>query len=161
MKKIFILCLFFIFSFTLHATSIVNPNDPPTDEIMIPIGDGTFVISLNDYIQLSPKVYREITGQKLTFKERIKLKLTQAMLKKAIRNKTFVDKEDFFKRGLFDPWSWHWGGFALGFFFSLLGVVVALFINDDYRHDRIMTALCAAGIAAGILVAIAAATSAP
>ena len=122
---------------------------------MMPLGDGTFMISINDYTTLSPKKYQEITGQKLTVKEKIKLKLTQSMLKKAVKRK------DLSKKGLFDSWSWHWGGFALGFFLSILGVIIALFINDDYKTDRFRTALFTAGLVITILAAVAAAFAAP
>lgn len=160
MKKIIVFFLPFIFSFTVHATSIVNPKDPSADQIMVPLGDGPYMISLSDYINLSPKEYRNITGHKLSLKEKIKLKLTQSILKKAMK-KTGFNKEYLAERGLFDEWSWHWGGFALGFFLSIIGVIIALFINDDYRTDRFRTALLTAGIMAGILAAIAAAFAAP
>jgi uncharacterized membrane protein YqaE (UPF0057 family) len=40
---------------------------------------------LNSFLSLSPKAYKELTGQKMSLKEKLSLKLTQKMLKKQTR----------------------------------------------------------------------------
>ena len=75
-----------------------------------------------------------------------------------IRRDGTVDIDKMKKRGFFSGWHWHWGGFALGFFLSVLGPIVALFFNDDYKWDRFWTALHTAvwlGLIALIIIALA------
>jgi len=78
-----------------------------------------------------------------------------------IRKNGAVDVEKMERRGMFSGWHWHWGGFALGFFLSFLGPIVALFFNDDYKWDRFWTAFHTAlwlGLIVGVIVAATAGT---
>jgi hypothetical protein len=153
MKKIFIFLSLFFSSYCLsaHATNIVDPKPNHADQVLILLGNGKF-LTLTEYINLSPKEYKRITGQKLSFTKKIKMKAHQIVLKKSIK------KDGTIKKGLFSSWSWHWGGFALGFFLSGLGVIIALFFNDEYKWDRFGTALFTAGVVASILLIIVAAS---
>ena len=109
--------------------------------MMIPLAGTNQFISLEDYLKLTPKSYRQLTGKKMNFKERVQLAVGKKMLKKLVQDKGTVNSEKMKKKGLFGKWQWHWGGFALGFFLSILGPIVALFFNDDYKWDRFWTAL--------------------
>ena len=53
----------------------------------------------------------------------------------------------------FGDGGFHLGGFALGFFLSLLGVLIAYLINDDNKSSRVWSAW--RGFIAGFLISVA------
>lgn len=122
------------------ATSI-QPKDPLASEIMIPLFSTGKFISVEDYLELTPKKYKVITGKKIKLKERISLSFGKKLFKKAINKDCTVNMEKMKRGGFWGGFQWHWGGFALGFFLNLVGVIITLFINDDYKWDRFWTAL--------------------
>lgn len=99
------------------------------------------MISVEDFLHLTPASYRDFTGQRMNLGQRLDLRISKHSLKKLIHKDGTVHLEKMKRRGFFGGWQWHWGGFALGFFLSLLGPIVALFFNDDYKWDRFWTAL--------------------
>ena len=153
MKK---LVLLFLFSFLIYAAdAAVLPTENPdakSIKVALPWSDKT--ISLAELATLTPKQYKAITGKKLTFGEKIQLKLSQRQARKLIEKDGTVNTEKWKKKfGFFDRWSWHWGGFALGFLF-LIGPIICLFINDDYKWDRFWTAMTVTGVLATIGVVL-------
>lgn len=141
----------------LNASSILpdkGSTPPTTKEVMIPLaGTGKF-ISLEDYLTLTPKSYKEITGEKMSFGQKVDLSISKQFFKKTVRKNSAVDVEKMKRRGFFGGWHWHWGGFALGLFLSFLGPIVALFFNDEYKWDRFWSALHTAVWVGLIAVAI-------
>jgi hypothetical protein len=163
MKKILLLVLFLSYTFLGFSASIPSPDQPlPTlaKEVMIPLMRTDQMISLEDYLRLTPQTYKQITGKKMTLIQKIDLGISKRMVKQAIRKDGTVNLEKMKRTGFFGGWSWHWGGFALGFFLSLLGPIVALFFNDDYKWDRFWTALHTSVWLLVIVVAVAAALGA-
>ncbi|NOT49933.1 MAG: hypothetical protein HOP10_01490 [Chitinophagaceae bacterium] len=51
----------------------------------------------------------------------------------------------------------HFGGFALGFFLGLIGIIVAYVINDDYKKNRVKWAWLgfAIGVALSLILVLA------
>ncbi|HTM91355.1 MAG TPA: hypothetical protein VL095_02980 [Flavisolibacter sp.] len=144
MKKIsLIILLFSLFQTTVVASSSLpgTTPDPKANEVMIPLVGTSKLISLADYLNLTPQAYKQLTGKKLKLGQKIDLGVSKHFIKKMIRKDGTVDVQQMKKKGFFSGWQWHWGGFALGFFFSLLGVIATLFFNDDYKWDRFWTAL--------------------
>jgi hypothetical protein len=160
MKRTMILFLFFCLSHaSLNASTFlpVNPRDPMTSDVMIPLVGTNKMISLKDYLNLTPQDYADLTGKKMKLGQKIDLNISKHFIKKMIRKDGTVDIQKMKKRGFFSGWQWHWGGFALGFFFSFLGVIATLFFNDDYKWDRFWTALHTAlwlGLIAGIVASV-------
>ena len=62
------------------------------------------LVNLDEFVTLTPKKYKEMTGKKLSFKETIMLKLAQKKIKKQIRKANRGqqnDDEEQFPKGLF------------------------------------------------------------
>ena len=144
MRKIalFILLLFCV-NHGFSASTPVPVNTPPltAKDVMIPLAGTGQLISLEEFVKLTPKSYQLLTGKKMTLGQKIDFNIRKLFLKKAIRKDGSVSAEKMKRTGFFSGWQWHWGGFALGFFLSFLGPIVALFFNDDYKWDRFWTAL--------------------
>ena len=128
------------------------------NEAIIPLPGTKKLITVQEYLKLTPQGFRELTGKKMNIGQRIDFTLSKHFLKKMIRKDGSFDADLMKRRGLLGNWQWHWGGFALGFFLSLLGPIVALFFNDDYKWDRFWTAFHTALWVGLILIIIAAAT---
>lgn len=86
-------------------------------------------MSVDDFLKLSPKKYRELTGEKLSLTQKLSLKLAQKELKKAIKTKAFVDES--IKSTAIDTSDFNLGGFILGLLLSVVGVLIAYLINDS------------------------------
>ena len=158
-RSLLTLLLFSFIHVSLNASTTLpsTTKDPMASEVMIPLIGTNKMISLKDYLKLTPQDYTDLTGKKMKFGQKIDLKISKHFIKKMIRKDGTVDIQLMKKRGFFSGWQWHWGGFALGFFFSFLGVIATLFFNDDYKWDRFWTALHTAlwlGLIVGIVAAV-------
>lgn len=78
----------------------VNPMAGALAEMGLP---ADAVQGMDDFLALSPKKYREMTGKKLSLKEALVLKLAQKKIKKQIKKqkKGKGSKDDQFPKGLF------------------------------------------------------------
>jgi hypothetical protein len=140
MKKLTLIFLALLMIFSADAAVLPSENpDAKSIKVVLPWSNQT--ISLAELATLTPKQYKALTGKKLTLAEKIQLKISQRQARKLIEKDGTVNAEKWKKKfGFFDRWSWHWGGFALGFLF-LIGPIICLFINDDYKWDRFWTAM--------------------
>ena len=139
MKKFFFLFCLLRFAGYAEAATIIPVENPKASEVMIPLEKGISV-SLEKFVTLSPKEYKLLTGKKLGLMKKMRLKFSQRLAKKMIHKDGTADLAKLKKYGFFGSWQWHWGGFALGFL-VLLGPIICLFINDDYKWDRFWTAM--------------------
>jgi hypothetical protein len=161
MRKILLTILFNLpILFVFASSSPVESKRPLASELIMPLFNTGKFISVKDFIRLTPASYKEITGKKMRFKERVGLAFGKKSLKKMINKDGTVNMEKMKRRGLFGNWQWHWGGFALGFFLSFLGPIVALFFKDEYKWDRFWTALRTATLVLLLVAAILAASGA-
>ena len=87
-------------------------------------------ITVSEFLSISPKQYRGISGEKLKFKDRFLLKFAQKSLKRQLKNGDTISFEDA-------SYDFSVGGFLLGFFLGLLGVLIALllFPNNVFRSS--------------------------
>jgi len=113
---------------------------PPkkANEIFIPVGNEGKKISLLTLSQISIREFEQQAGQDLKLMEKLSFRLAQRELRKTINedgsfNNNKVHK--FMKRFGGES-GFHVGGFALGFFLGLIGVLIAYLINDDYKSNR-------------------------
>jgi len=143
MRKISFLMAFLLFVHHGFSASVpvLAPLHPLTaKDLMIPLQGTNQSITLEQYLQLTPGTYKLLTGKKMSFREKVELKVRKHLLKKAIRKDGSAHAEKMKGSGFFGGWSWHWGGFALGLFL-FIGPIIALFFNDEYKWDRFWTAL--------------------
>lgn len=149
MKKITSLILGIAIFFSSYAsTEIVNPgvsNSTPApvldaNNIMFPVGRSGQKISLMDLSKISAKDFEAISGRKMNALDKVELKLGQKKLQNQIKEdgtiKTKALKKYAGKMAVGET-GFHFGGFALGFFLGLIGIVVAYVIKDDYKRKRV------------------------
>jgi len=150
--KIFVpLLLLFSLTTSSYASIVMPAAEPLATEVMIPLPGCDKIISLAAFADLSPKKYKELTGKKLNFLDKLKLNISRSYARKMIRKDGTVNMDKLKKRaGFFDRWHWHWGGFALGFLI-VLGPIIALFFRDEYKWDRFWTAMM---VTSSLLVAL-------
>ena len=116
-----------IFNFPTSALSIPSTEPvPPKSEntVAAPFSDMT----VKDFLALTPKKYKELTGEKLSLTQRISLKMAQKKIRKAIKNNESVDSATM--ANAFDSSDFNIGGFVLGLLLSVVGVLIAYLIGD-------------------------------
>ena len=149
MKKIFILLLVLSISAPLFASTVPGTKTPNAKEIMIPIAKGK-VISFHDLAYIKAADYEKITGKKMSFLKKIEFKIAQRKLRRSMNEDgTFSDKrmEKMFKDDMSGTTGFHLGGFALGLFLFLIGVLIAYLINDEKKNNRVKWAWIGAAAA--------------
>ena len=154
MKKIFTSVLF-LFFITQSFASVVASKDVGLNasDIFLPIGNSGKQISLAELSVISVKQYQLIAGKKLKLSEKIAFKISQKKLRNMISEDGTVSSKKFehaSKKGFFDAHEFNIGGFLLGFFLSLTGVLISYFINDDAKEDRVYWAW--RGFVAGLVI---------
>lgn len=156
MKKVFALFAAIAFFVSSFATS--TPKEPVihTDQVFVPVGKTGKTISLYQLSQISVKDLQKLTGQKMNFMDKVKFKVAQKKLRNNINpDGTFANKKienAFTGKSKGGETGFHFGGFALGFFLGLIGIVVAYVINDDYKKNRVKWAWL--GLAIGVALSL-------
>jgi hypothetical protein len=162
MKKIFIFFSFIaFFSSTYSATILISPtgHDLPikANEIYLPVGKTGRLISLMDLSRVSVKDFETLAGKKMKFLDKVNFKMGQRELKKSInRDGTFNKKS--VEKYLANPTGPGGGfsllGLALGFFLSLVGVLIAYVIAGADKRSRVTWAWIGAAISLIIWIVI-------
>src|SRR5438128_995257 len=113
LKKLFVAGFILIAALSKSfALSIPASEDPLASKFMIPVGDTR--ISFTDYLQLSPRQYKILTGKKLGLLGTLKFKMAQHRLKRLMTANGTIDTKK--AKGIFDGSNFHKGGYALGMF---------------------------------------------
>jgi hypothetical protein len=139
MKKIIILFTSLFFLSQTYGTTTIKPPKFKASDILIPIGNTGRFINLDELSVISLKDLQQLTGKNLKFSDKITFKMVQRKLRRSINedgtiNNTYLKKAC--KNGFFNSHPFHAGGFLLGFFLSLIGVLISYLINDDLKPDR-------------------------
>jgi hypothetical protein len=124
MKRIYlgIICCLAVFFFPqfLSASSTILP---PSENVLADKSN-----SIQQFLLLTPKKYREITGEKMTLAQKLSLKFAQHKIKKQLKNGVAIDLPLINKKLINQEFSL--GGFALGVLLSFVGVLIAYLIGD-------------------------------
>lgn len=162
MKKLIIFLGFIGFYSSIYsATTLIFPPAirPPinADEVYLPVGASGRFISLMDLSRISVKDFETLSGRKMNFFEKLNFKLGQRQLKKEINEDGTFNKKRI-ERYLTHPTGPGGGfsgiGLALGFFLSLLGVLIAYVIAGADKRSRVTWAWIGAAISAVIWLLI-------
>ena len=164
MKKTAIF-LFLLVTFNVAFTTTLPKTKPPlkASEIYLPVGKSGELLSLQDLSVIKIKDFEALTGKKMRLMERIGFKASQNQLRNSIdRDGTFNKKklEKYFNRRKADGTTgFHSGGFFLGLLVGLIGVIIAYFIKDEKKKNRVKWAWIGWGIWVVIAIILVATTS--
>jgi hypothetical protein len=151
MRKILLLLTgLLIIAGSYASVNVIKPKEPTLNaaEVFFPVGNTGKQISLLELSQISVKDFETLTGKKLNFLDRIGFKKAQKKVRNQIApDGTITSKkfERYIKKA--GETGFHLGGFALGFFVGLIGVLIAYLIKDDYKSNRVKWAWIGFGIA--------------
>ena len=121
-----------------HASFITPPKTFARDLMVLVPGTGKY-IAMDELAFMNAKDMTRVTGHKMNREQKIRFKQSQRSLRHMIAEDGSLQPQKA-KRGIFGGWSFHWGGFALGFL-PILGPVISLFFTDEYKWDRFWTAM--------------------
>jgi hypothetical protein len=150
MKKL-LLFLITALSFNLIYASplVIKPKKKIyAADIIIPLGESGKEISLLDVSKLSIKQAEIVRGEKMKFSERVAFKVAQRKLKQYINPDGSLNDRRIMKnlKKADEGSGFHAGGFFLGFLLGLIGLIIALLINDDKKRQRVKWALIGWGV---------------
>ncbi len=117
-----------ILNFTSSAVTLPSTEPiPPKSEksVAAPFAGMT----VQDFLALTPKKYKELTGEKLSLTQKISLKMTQKKIRRAVKNNESVDTAAVLADSL-DGSDFNIGGFVLGLILPVVGVLIAYLIGD-------------------------------
>ncbi|TCZ67724.1 hypothetical protein [Flaviaesturariibacter aridisoli] len=150
MRKI--MFLFVALLAMVSSFASVTPTDVPknANNIMIPVGSTGKAISLKALSTISIKEYEQMSGRHLGMFDRMGFKKAQKQLRKNIATDGTL-KGKLAKRTEGEGFSI--GGFALGFFLGLIGVLIAyVAFSDEGKSNRIKWSWI--GLGAAVLLSI-------
>jgi hypothetical protein len=148
MKPIFTLFVAFSLVTTSFGSSGFFVLPKKASDVYLPIGSAGQKISLLDLSKIDVKAFETLSGRHLHFFDRLGFKLAQKKLRKSINADGSIDNKKlnkFLDQGDHST-GFHLGGFALGFFVGLIGVLIAYLINDDNKRNRVKWAWIGFGI---------------
>ena len=112
--------------FITPSSALTAPSSKPAT----PNAENAFSkMSVEEFLSMTPKKFRQMTGEKLSIPQKISLKLAQRKVKQALKNKEAVD-ENVMATAV-DTSDFNIGGFILGLLLSLVGVLIAYLIGDS------------------------------
>ncbi len=149
-KLIALLTAIAVFSASF-ATSVIEIKPVlRADQIFIPTDKTGGKISLMELSRIKIKDFEILRGQKMKFTDRLGFKVIQKKLRDNIAPDGTLDtkkiEKAFKKQQRGGETGFHFGGFALGFFLGLIGVLIAYLIKDDYKSNRTKWAWLGLGV---------------
>ncbi len=148
MKKALLFSLFLILGFGAKAVNSVNWatqfGDEPKIQVLTP---EMSKMNVEQFLNMTPKSYKEMTGEKLGIKKTLQLKAAQKFIKSKMHNGEDIEKGlyiilaifglGFIAMGLIDDWegqNW-WMNLILTALCWLPGVIHALIKMKDYYPE--------------------------
>ena len=126
MKKILFFSCALLFTISSSSFADSNFSVPSNDEnpgLIDPNIPGLENISQEELFSMKPRQLEEKLGRKLKFREKVAFKVSKFYGKKQLKRQAKGKKTKAFK--------FHAGGFFLGFFLGLIGVLIAYLAFDD------------------------------
>jgi len=154
MKRIIIFLAFVSFYSSAHSITnsmLVRSDKRPlkADEVYLPVGNSSRLISLMDLSRISVKDFETLSGKKMKFLDKVSFRIGQRQLKKSINQDGTFNRKSI-EKYLAAP-AGPGGGFSLtglllGLFLSLLGVLIAYVIAGSDKRSRVTWAWIGAAI---------------
>ncbi len=131
-----LIAVFGLYTASFASTGFTSVPKKAT-QIYLPIGKN-MQISLMDLSVISVKDYEKVSGKHLNFFQKLSFKAAQKKLRNSIAPDGTITNKKLTKAMIDGDHSvgFHLGGFALGFFLGLIGVLIAYIIKGDPDVDR-------------------------
>lgn len=97
------------------------------------------VDNIQDFLNVNPVDIAETTGEKLNFKDKVVLKLTQRKIKKKIKKGASFNIQTEYENA---SGNFNVGGFLLGFFIPILGSLLAILFGGNAFKSSLLGLLC-------------------
>lgn len=143
-KAVILFTLIAFFSIAYSATSPISVSSAKSpvkaSEVYLPVGNTGQLISLMDLSRISVKDFESLSGKKMKFVDKVNFKIGQRQLKKSINNDgTFSKKrvEKFFTKASIFGVGFNIGGFALGLFLNIVGVLIAYLLKRGDKKSMV------------------------
>ena len=133
-KMLALLVAVSLFSQSFAAVTVTEPQKKAS-ELFITVGSTGQKISLLDLSSISVKDMEKLTGKKMKFSEKASFKIGQHKLKHSINHDGTINNKKLVK-AFGEGGGFSLGGFALGFFLGLIGVLIAYVIKDEKQSAR-------------------------
>lgn len=160
MKKFLLILISFVIFSDSFCFSVIKSPVTQANQVFVYVGNSNAKISLLEISEISIKDYQKISGKHFNFFERLNFKNAQKKLRKSIKVDGTIDNKILknFSDGDGGGWfsDFNIGGFALGLFLFLPGILIAYLIggDEDIRRSRVRWAWTGAGVFAAIALAI-------
>jgi hypothetical protein len=153
MKKVFAFLVALAIMTQTFAAAITKPEPLKASDVRIPVANGK-VITLQELADMKAVDYAKLTGKKMKFFDRVGFKIAQKKLRSSINPDGTINSKKLQKnlRKADGPTGFHLGGFALGFFVGLIGVLIAYLIDDENKSNRVKWAWL--GLAIGFVLSL-------
>ena len=110
------------------SSGLIVPTSVPETR---PVDPAMNAALIQQFLKLTPKKYYELTGKKMKLSQKISLKLAQWKIKRMLKKGKTVDLVAMTTKKGIDTSDFNIAGFLLGFFLSLIGVLIAYLIDDE------------------------------
>lgn len=117
-----------LITLNLSSSALTLPSSAPVPKSENTVTSPFANMTVDDFLSLTPKKYKELTGEKLSLTQKISLKLAQKKIRKAIKNNESIEGADM--ANAVDTSDFNIGGFVLGLLLSVIGVLIAYLIGD-------------------------------
>jgi len=138
-KMLFLGTALLLFSASFAISNVSAPV-LKADQLFFPIGKNGQKISYAQLATISMADLQALTGRKMNFMQRMNFQMAQKKMRKSIAaDGTIKNKKiaKFLTKGSAGESGFHLGGFALGFFLGIIGVLIAYLLDDDYKANRV------------------------
>lgn len=141
MKKI--VTLFVAFALAISSFAAFNITAPANNgsQIFVPVGKTGKKISLLELSKITIADFEALSGRDMSRLDEVGFKMAQKKLRKGMKvDGTIKSKKlnKFAGKMAGGETGFHLGGFALGFFLGLIGVLLAYVVfEDDFKRNRI------------------------
>lgn len=138
MKKIVSLFLALFVLVFQTSTGFASFSKPAATEstatVMATPKEGLLGLNVEQILALTPGKYEELTGTKMSLKEKIALKYVQRNIKRDLKKHGTVTMEDYVDGD--GSVRFNIGGFVLGLLLGLIGVALAYIFSNDKSFRR-------------------------
>lgn len=124
-------------------------------DIKIPLGASGQTIGLDQLATMKAADLEKMTGKKMGFLRRMEFQLAQRKLRHSINADGTVSNKRLAmmaSKEVDGETGFHIGGFALGFFLGLIGVLIAYLINDEKKRNRVKWSWIGLGVIVVIVI---------